>query len=65
MNISRFFVDKPIFQQNLTPEQRRPRERLISVADGYFDTLQLNDGQLRFFGLCSILAGLVLLWVTS
>ena len=40
------FVDKPILQQNLTPEQRRPRERLISIANGYFDTLQLNDGQL-------------------
>ncbi|MBE7940254.1 MULTISPECIES: DUF2065 domain-containing protein [Ramlibacter] len=25
--------------------------------------LALQDGQLRFFGLCSILAGLVLLWV--
>ena len=24
--------------------------------------LQLQDGQLRFFGLCSILAGLAILW---
>jgi hypothetical protein len=40
------FVDKPILQQNLAPSERRPRERLISIADGYFDTLQLNDGQL-------------------
>jgi uncharacterized protein len=24
--------------------------------------LQLQDGQLRFFGLCSILGGLALLW---
>jgi uncharacterized protein YjeT (DUF2065 family) len=24
--------------------------------------LQLRDGQLRFFGLCSILGGLALLW---
>jgi uncharacterized protein YjeT (DUF2065 family) len=24
--------------------------------------LQLKDGQVRFFGLCSILAGLALLW---
>ncbi len=24
--------------------------------------LQLHDGQLRFFGLCSILAGLAMLW---
>lgn len=27
--------------------------------------LQSRDGQLRFFGLCSILAGLVLLWLVS
>jgi len=25
--------------------------------------LQLNDGQLRFFGICSILCGLLLLWL--
>ena len=25
--------------------------------------LQLNDGQLRFFGMCSILAGVVLIWL--
>jgi uncharacterized protein len=27
--------------------------------------MELQDGQLRFFGLCSILMGLVLLWITS
>jgi len=27
--------------------------------------LELHDGQLRFFGLCSILIGLVLLWFLS
>lgn len=25
--------------------------------------LQLRDGQLRFFGLCSILGGLLMLWL--
>jgi uncharacterized protein YjeT (DUF2065 family) len=25
--------------------------------------LQLQDGQLRFFGLCSILGGLLMLWL--
>ncbi|MCE2656810.1 MAG: DUF2065 domain-containing protein [Rubrivivax sp.] len=25
--------------------------------------LQLSDGQLRFMGLCSLLAGLLLLWL--
>ncbi|HWP13579.1 MAG TPA: DUF2065 domain-containing protein [Ramlibacter sp.] len=27
--------------------------------------LELHDGQLRFFGLCSVLIGLVLLWLLS
>jgi uncharacterized protein YjeT (DUF2065 family) len=27
--------------------------------------LALHDGQLRFFGLCSILVGLLLLWAAS
>ena len=27
--------------------------------------LAMQDGQLRFFGLCSILLGLLLLWVLS
>ncbi len=27
--------------------------------------LQLRDGQLRFFGLCSILLGLLLLWLAD
>jgi hypothetical protein len=37
---------KELFYTPLPVEQRRPRERLISVANGYFDTLQLNDGTL-------------------
>ena len=27
--------------------------------------LQLNDGQIRFFGLCSILVGLALIWLLT
>lgn len=37
---------KPEFTEILPAERQRPRERLISIADGYFDTLQLNDGKL-------------------
>ena len=33
------------FNAVLAPEQRRPRERMLSIADAYFDTVQLNDGQ--------------------
>jgi hypothetical protein len=40
------FVDKPIFNEVIPAPERLPRERLISIADGYFDTLQLNDGTL-------------------
>jgi len=32
---------------------------------GFSQLMQLRDGQLRFFGLCSIAAGLLLLWLAS
>ena len=35
----------PAFQEVLPPEQRRPRERLVAVAQSYFNTVELNDGQ--------------------
>jgi hypothetical protein len=34
----------PSFNDILPPEQRRSRERLRAVADGYFNTVELNDG---------------------
>jgi hypothetical protein len=40
------FERQPAMNELLPPEQRLPRQRMISIADGYFDTLQLNDGQL-------------------
>lgn len=40
-------VEKPIFLENVPEAQRRSRERMIAIADGYFDTLQLNDGTLH------------------
>lgn len=36
----------PLWSADIPVAQRQPRARLISVADGYFDTLQLNDGTL-------------------
>jgi len=36
----------PIMLSTVPAEQRRPRARMLSLADGYFDTLQLNDGTL-------------------
>ena len=36
----------PAFQEILPPEQRRERERLIAVTNGYFSTVEQNDGQI-------------------
>jgi hypothetical protein len=35
----------PAFQELLTPDQRRPRQRLQAIADSYFNTVEQNDGQ--------------------
>lgn len=40
------FRKKPVFDEVIPAQSRLPRARLISIADGYFDTLQLNDGTL-------------------
>jgi len=40
------FEKKPEFDEIIPPQARLPRARLVSIADGYFDTLQLNDGAL-------------------
>jgi hypothetical protein len=38
-------VHFPEFGEVLPPAERRPRERLRAIADAYFDTVELNDGQ--------------------
>lgn len=35
----------PTWNDVLPQEEWRPRERLVAVADGYFSTVELNDGQ--------------------
>ncbi len=35
----------PDFNKVLPPEERRPRARMRAIADSYFDTVELNDGQ--------------------
>jgi len=40
------FERKPVFDETIAAQDRLPRERLVSIANGYFDTLQLNDGTL-------------------
>ncbi len=39
------FWDKPIMNSNA--EVPTPREEMIALSDGYFSTLQLNDGTIR------------------
>jgi hypothetical protein len=39
-------VDKPVLNEIVPPEARRPRDRMVALVDGYFSTLQLNDGVL-------------------
>jgi hypothetical protein len=48
------FVHKPVMNEVLPPAARMPRPQMISLSDGYFDTLQLNDGTLytRFLPSC-------------
>ena len=40
------FERKPVFDEVIGTQDRLPRARLVSIANGYFDTLQLNDGTL-------------------
>jgi len=37
----------PVWGEMLAPALRSSRQRMIDLANGYFDTLQLNDGTLR------------------
>jgi hypothetical protein len=37
---------RPEFNELLPPAQRTSREQMVAAANGYFDTLQLNDGKL-------------------
>ncbi len=47
-------TEKPAFIEIVPAEERSPRERMIAIADGYFSTLQLNDGVLfaPFYDAC-------------
>jgi hypothetical protein len=39
-------TDKPVLNEIVPAEERSLRERMVAIADGYFSTLQLNDGVL-------------------
>lgn len=35
-----------VYSQSISSAQQRPRERMVAIVDGYFNTKQLNDGAL-------------------
>ncbi|MGH9715259.1 MAG: hypothetical protein ACRD4R_00790 [Candidatus Acidiferrales bacterium] len=39
-------MELPFMKQDVPPAERTPRARMIALADGYFNTLQLNDGHI-------------------
>ena len=43
-------VIDPVINERIAPEQRASRDELAAHANGYFDTLQHNDGEIR--GTC-------------
>jgi hypothetical protein len=43
-SIDTYVTPRPIMLADVPRSKRVPRARMISLADGYFDTLQLNDG---------------------
>ncbi|MEO7550655.1 MAG: hypothetical protein ABIT09_05895 [Croceibacterium sp.] len=45
-SIETYIAPRPLMLADVAAPQRRGRARMIAIADGYFDTLQLNDGQL-------------------
>jgi hypothetical protein len=46
-SIDTYVAPRPLLLADVPEAQRVPRERLIAVANGYFDTLELNDGTLH------------------
>lgn len=45
-SIETYVAPRPLMLADVPQAQRCPREKMIAIADGYFDTLQLNDGTL-------------------
>lgn len=43
----REYEHEPIINEVIPPNKRLPREKLIAHADGYFNTLQRNNGEIR------------------
>jgi len=46
-SIDTYVAPRPLMLADVPEEQRRPRTEMVRIANGYFDTLQLNDGTLH------------------
>jgi hypothetical protein len=46
-SIDTYIEPRPLMLADVPPERRNSREEMIALANGYFDTLQLNDGTIR------------------
>jgi len=46
-SIESYVAPRPLMLADVRKDQRRPRANMVRIANGYFDTLQLNDGTLR------------------
>ena len=46
-NIETYVSPRPLMLADVPEAQRRPRAAMVRLANGYFDTLQLNDGTLH------------------
>ena len=45
--IDTYIVPRPLMLAEVPAAQHSPREQMIAIANGYFDTLQMNDGTLH------------------
>ena len=45
--IDTYVAPRPLMLADVPEDRRRPRDEMIAIANGYFDTLQLNDGTLH------------------
>jgi hypothetical protein len=46
-SIETYIAPRPLMLADVPSDQRSSRERMIALANGYFDTLQRNDGTIR------------------
>jgi hypothetical protein len=46
-SIETYVSPRPLLLADVPEAQRVPRERMIAIANGYFETLELNDGTLH------------------